>query len=258
MTDDGLILKSPAGSAHYDLKGRRHTVLGDASFFPEHLRVKDKRKPKGGHVSYGNGEIVGHRADGSVGWRIGNIEEPAKAADAASGDLSAVYTLPRHKISSDMKRQELIANALDEAKQRFSEVFGGFPADKTAVVFLAYRWVAIEGSYTPDEMRDAVEYIKRKRKEKADAKAMAESSPFAMKDGQVFIKDAAIPKVQLRRTETDSRKGYAITLGIGSEYKTSVKLSPEMEKAISDAVSAELKKNLKPGGRVWNCLRRGF
>ncbi|HCD4760066.1 TPA: hypothetical protein NBR58_002647 [Enterobacter hormaechei] len=32
MTDDGLILKSPAGSAHYDLKGRRHTVWGDASF----------------------------------------------------------------------------------------------------------------------------------------------------------------------------------------------------------------------------------
>lgn len=78
MTDDGLILKSPAGSAHYDLKGRRHAVWGDASFFPEHLRVKDKRKPKGGHVSYGNGEIVGYRTDGSIAWRMGKFEEPTK------------------------------------------------------------------------------------------------------------------------------------------------------------------------------------
>ncbi|MBX8661751.1 hypothetical protein [Citrobacter freundii] len=78
MTDDGLILKSPAGSAHYDLKGRRHAVWGDASFFPEHLRVKDKRKPKGAHVSYGNGEIVGYRTDGSIAWRMGKFEEPTK------------------------------------------------------------------------------------------------------------------------------------------------------------------------------------
>lgn len=258
MTDNGLILKSPAGSAHYDLKGCRHTVWGDASFFPEHLRVKDKRKPKVSHVSYGNGGIVVHRADGSVAWRMGKIEEPTKMPSAALDDLSAVYTLPRHKISSDMKRQELIANALDEAKQRFSEVFGGFPADKTAVVFLADRWVAIEGGYTPDEMRDAVEYIKHRRLTKEFGKGLADLSPFAMKDGQVFIKDAVIPKVQMSRTETDPRKGYAINVGIGPEIKTSVKLSPEMEKSISDVVSAELKKNLKPGGTVWKWLRRGF
>lgn len=258
MTDDGLILKSPAGSAHYDLKGRRHTVLGDASFFPEHLRVKDKRKPKGVHVSYGNGEIVGHRADGSVAWRMGKIEEPTKTPDAALGELSAVYTLPRYKIGSDMKRQELIANALDEAKQRSKEVFGGFPADKTAVVFLADRWVAIEGGYTPDEIRDAVEHIKHRRLTKEFGKGLADLSPFAVKDGQVFIKDAVIPKVQLSRTETDPRKGYAINVDIGPEIKTSVKLSPEMEKSISDVVSAELKKNLKPGGTVWEWLRRGF
>jgi len=195
MTDDGLILKRPAGSAHYDLKGRRHTVWGDASFFPEHLRVKDKRKPKGGQVSYGNGEIVGHRADGSVAWRMGKIEETTKKPDAALGELSAVYTLPRYKIGSDMNRQELIANALDEAKQRSNEVFGGFPADKTAVVFLADRWVAIEGGYTPDEIRDAVEHIKHRRLTKEFAKGLADLSPFAMKDGQAFIKDAVIQKV---------------------------------------------------------------
>ena len=63
------------------------------------------------------------------------------------------------------------------------------------VVFLADRWVAIEGGYTPDEMRDAVEYIKRKRKEKADAKAMAESSPFFVVGGVVHIKQSVIQPV---------------------------------------------------------------
>ncbi|MCM7018283.1 hypothetical protein [Enterobacter asburiae] len=64
--------------------------------------------------------------------------------------------------------------------------------------------------------------------------------------------------IQFGRIETDPRKGYAINVGIGPEIKTSVKLSPEMGKAISDAVSAELKKNLQPGGTIWDCLRRGI
>lgn len=64
--------------------------------------------------------------------------------------------------------------------------------------------------------------------------------------------------IQFDRIETDPRKGYAINVGIGPEIKTSVKLSPEMEKAISDVVTAELKKNLKPGGTVWQWLRRGI
>jgi len=47
-------------------------------------------------------------------------------------------------------------------------------------------------AFTADEISDAVEHIKRKRKEKADAKAMAETSPFVVEDGKVFIKDAVI------------------------------------------------------------------
>lgn len=46
-------------------------------------------------------------------------------------------------------------------------------------------------------------------------------------------------KIHFGRVETDPRKGYAINFGISPEIKTSVKLSPEMEKAISDAVTAE-------------------
>ena len=42
--------------------------------------------------------------------------------------------------------------------------------------------IADQGGYTPDEMRDAVEYIKRTRQTKALGKALAEPSPFVMKD----------------------------------------------------------------------------
>jgi hypothetical protein len=296
MTDDGLILKSPAGSAHYDLKGRRHTVSGDASFFPEHLRVKDKRKPKGGHVSYGNGEIVGHRADGSVAWRMGKIEEPTKMHDAALGDLSAFYTLPRHKISSDMKRQKLIANALDEAKQRSNEVFSGFPADKTAVIFLADRWVAIEGGYTPDEMRDAVEYIKHRRLTKEFGKALADLSPFTMKGGRVFIKDAFIQPDTAVSAKVDSDTGGHITyncnmrINVDGADKTirekvhavvSSYLTPEateyteemvdesmslkvpaicdekvLGRLISEKIEQYLRKEVRPGGSIHNAIKR--
>lgn len=107
-------------------------------------------------------------------------------------ELDEIADLPRYKISSDYVIQKKIADALDTALVRHYEQFGNAEPGKTAVVFLADRWVAIEGGYASDEMRDAVEYIKRKRKEKADEKAMAESSPFVMKEGQVFIKDAVI------------------------------------------------------------------
>ncbi|HGP1054528.1 TPA: hypothetical protein ACLFZR_003239 [Enterobacter cloacae] len=69
-----------------------------------------------------------------------------------------------------------------------------------------------------------------------DGWQLEKNGTMIINNGQVFIKDAFI----------------------APEIKTSVKLSPEMEKAISDVVSAELKKNLKPGGTVWEWLRRGF
>ncbi|HIC2786901.1 TPA: Fur-regulated protein [Escherichia coli] len=109
--------------------------------------------------------------------------------------LDKIADLPRYKISSDYAIQKKIADALDTALARRYEQFGNTEPEKTAVVFLEHRWVAIQGGYTPDEMRDAVEYIQRKRKEKADAKAMAESSPFYVVGGVVHIKQSVIQPV---------------------------------------------------------------
>ncbi|ENB7197933.1 MULTISPECIES: hypothetical protein [Enterobacter cloacae complex] len=110
-------------------------------------------------------------------------------------ELDGIADLPRYKVSSDFAIQQRIADALDTALVRHYEQFGNAEHGKTAVIFLADRWVAIEGGYAPDEMRDAVEYIKRKRKEKADAKAMAESSPFFVVGGVVHIKQSVIQPV---------------------------------------------------------------
>ncbi|MEZ2586221.1 DUF1983 domain-containing protein [Kluyvera intermedia] len=88
--------------------------------------------------------------------------------------------------------EKIIADALDTALARHYEQLGNAEREKTAVVFMDGRWVAIQGGYTPDEIRDAVEYIKHKRLTKEFGKGLAELSPFALKDGQVFIKDAVI------------------------------------------------------------------
>ncbi|CAM7092285.1 TPA: hypothetical protein N5O45_004473 [Enterobacter kobei] len=195
------------------------------------------------------------RSEKPKGWRI---EKDGQSI--SSSNFNAKMNIDdKQKALADQSQfsgEKIIADALDDALARHYGRFNDTEREKVAVVFMDGRWVAINGDFTPDEVRDAVEYIKRLRKQKADEKAMAESSPYFVKGGQVFIKDAVIQKVQLSRTETDPRKGYAINVGIGPEIKTSVKLSPEMEKAISDVVSAELKKNLQPGGTIWSALSR--
>ena len=164
-----------------------------------------------------------HISDGCIG---SPVDDPDEIAD-----------LPRYKISSDYAIQQKIADALDNALARHYEQFGDEEPEKTVIFILADHWVAIEGSYSPDEMRDAVEYIKRSRVAKELGKSMKDSAPFCIaKDGQVFFNDAFI----------------------NDASKTTINISPEMEKAITDAVSAQLKKNLQPGGTIWNSLRRGF
>ncbi|EOL9074499.1 hypothetical protein ACM92Y_001059 [Cronobacter malonaticus] len=166
---------------------------------------------------------------------------PVHIADSCIGspvdELDGIADLPLYKITSDYAIQQKIADALDNALARHYEQFGKAEPEKTSVFILADRWVAIEGSYSPDEIRDAVEYIKRSRLAKEMEKSMKENSPFSVvKDGQVFFNEAFI----------------------NDASKITINISAEMEKAISDAVSEQLKKNLQPGGTIWNTLRRGF
>lgn len=74
MKDTGVLLKSPAGTAEYNRKGRRIKVNGHADYFPEHLRVKDKRAPKGSYVRIENDYTTVLRGDGTVGVQIGKLD----------------------------------------------------------------------------------------------------------------------------------------------------------------------------------------
>ncbi len=92
LTDTGVLLKSPAGSAEYNHKGRRIKVNGHADYFPEHLRVKDKRTPKGGYVSLGKDVTTVLRSDGTVGVQIGKLD----TANAIIKNAQANYNVQMH------------------------------------------------------------------------------------------------------------------------------------------------------------------
>lgn len=88
--------------------------------------------------------------------------------------------------------EKVIADALDTALARHYEQLGDAEREKQAVVFMGGRWVAIRGDFTPDEIREAVEYIHRYRSSQKLQASMEETSPFVVKNGEVFIKEANI------------------------------------------------------------------
>ncbi|WP_318378817.1 DUF1983 domain-containing protein [Enterobacter sp.] len=78
QTDHGMIIKSPAGSAEYDLKGRRIKVTGCPEYFPGQLRVKDKRTKTRGRVVISGEGLTAYGEDGSVRVHMGRINPPAE------------------------------------------------------------------------------------------------------------------------------------------------------------------------------------
>lgn len=138
MTDDGLILKSPAGSAHYDLKGRRRTVWGDASFFPEHMRVKDKRKPNLSRVVFEQGGTTIYGPDGKAQIRMGNWEIPDKPKGwriEEDGKVFISNAFISKGITSSYHNVKL--NMGDTAKQHGCGLFVGIDVQKGKVEFKA-------------------------------------------------------------------------------------------------------------------------
>jgi len=77
QTDHGMIIKSPAGSAEYDLKGRRIKVSGYPEYFPGQLRVKDKRTKTRGRVVISGEGLTAYGEDGSVRVHMGRSRTKA-------------------------------------------------------------------------------------------------------------------------------------------------------------------------------------
>ena len=156
--------------------------------------------------------------------------------------------------------EKIIADALDTALAKHYERLGDAEREKTAVVFMDGRWVAIHGDYTPEEIRDALEYINRTRLTKALGKSLAELSPFTMKNGQVFINDACIRN----GITSESGRIYASGMGVSVDNgKEQVKFEAEkfeiaasskapldsaLQEAIKKIVNEALQKATQPGG----------
>ncbi len=214
QTDTGTIIKSPAGSAVYDLKGRRIKVSGYPEYFPDHLRVKDKRKPKHGSTLINDEGITCRSADGTVSVRIELFEEPKARPDMPGKEF----------IDRLQGMQEAIADSLDDVKELCIGAYD-LPEGKTPVIFLLDRYTAIGGSYTPTEIEKAVEHIKDIRLQADLSKSMAAVSPFVVDKGKVFINSAvigdgvstAIRGVKLNADESGTQHAAGMSVGVRPE-----------------------------------------
>jgi hypothetical protein len=127
--------------------------------------------------------------------------------------------------------EKIIADALDTALARHYEKFGDAEREKQAVVFLSDRWLAIEGSYTPEEIREGLEQIQRQRLVKRLSESLKEISPFTVEDGQVFIHEELISADQSSLTTHKE--------GVEAIVKSAIELQ------------------LKPGGSIWRMINEG-
>ncbi|HAU5643764.1 TPA: hypothetical protein ACIIU4_004373 [Citrobacter freundii] len=110
--------------------------------------------------------------------------------------------------------EKIIADVLDTALARHYEQLGDAEREKQAVVFMDGRWVAIRGDFTPDEIREAVEYIHRYRVSKKLQKSLEDISPFVVDNGEVFIKDAFISET-IHAAETLKPKNSNSNIDVG-------------------------------------------
>jgi len=219
MTDDGVILKSPAGSAHYDLKGRRHTVKGNAEFFPMHLRVKDKRKPKLSSMSMSDKHINVYGDDGRLRVRIGQIpgEERVYLEDAKIGDavLTTNYSVKMNVDYGGKRYAAGMTLGVEEGKQQVT-----FKADRikvqeaaSSIIENAMVLATMVTIKLDDEMKQAV------------IDAVRESDLFASLQASVDAQTASVVGLQ---------------------------------QAMHDAVNDVLRNALKPGGAIWARMKNGF
>ena len=183
----GYELHNAAGTAKYDAWGVREEVHGIPEYFPVTISLKgpDFAAPDTNETS------------------------SEKITEPSLGDLLAM--------------QKAIADQLDHFKGCWEQRLGTSSEGKTAVIMLSDRYTAIGGGYTPEEISDAVDHIKHRRLTKEFGKGLADLSPFAIKDGEVFIKDAFIgngitsANWSMKVNTDENGRRYAAGMGVAVE-----------------------------------------
>ncbi|WP_318393557.1 hypothetical protein [Enterobacter sp.] len=167
--------------------------------------------------------------------------------------------------------QKAIADSLDDLTERCVKAWCVPAEDKSPVIFLLDRYTVIGGQYTPEEMIAAAEHIQAIRSEQDISKAAQEVSPFAIKDGEVFINDVfiqsgTIDACNIQIKTDDNGKQYAAAFGINVEGNKKVGFLADrfevtvnaqdasetaLQQAISDAVKDGIRNALKRGGLLY-------
>ncbi len=129
LTNAGFTVKSPAGKVEYDEKGRRQSVSGTAYYFPENLKVVDKRQKKMTvHISERG--IEGRKYDGSMSFRVGCFTDERKeqledAARKVRGNINAVIG---NAIANDKWLEVQRQSAITEVKKEIAELRESIPS----------------------------------------------------------------------------------------------------------------------------------
>ncbi|HIC7698774.1 TPA: phage tail tip fiber protein [Enterobacter hormaechei] len=235
MTDDGLILKSPAGSAHYDLKGRRRTVWGDASFFPEHFRVKDKRKPNLSRVVFEKDCTTIYGADGKEKVRIGNLDN-LKESKGFRIHANSPLTVNHGQAFID---NALIGGSIKSTN--FNVRIGVTDKGKTHEAGMALH---VEGDQSKVEF-------------KADRYKVHESSSSIIEN---VVASATKVKIQLgdemKQAVIDAVRESDLFASLQASVNPQTASVTGLQQAVHDAVNDALRNALKPGGAIWAALPR--
>ncbi|HGY2352635.1 TPA: hypothetical protein ACNVQT_001508 [Citrobacter farmeri] len=189
--------------------------------------------------------------------------------------LDEIADLPHYRISSDIAIQQKIADALDNWLARRHEQLGDAEREKQAVAFMDGRWVAIRGDFTPDEIREAAEYIHRYRLSKKLQKSMEDISPFVVKNSEVFIKDAFIGGAidtaaplgveRSQKTTRDKVQEIVAQYMTGEATEFTEELVDEVinlfdrsenRRLIDRCIEESIHLNCRLGGIIWQTLRR--
>ncbi|WP_316338701.1 hypothetical protein [Enterobacter sp.] len=241
MTDDGVILKSPAGSAHYDLKGRRHTVKGNAEFLPMHLRVKDKRKPDLSRVVFEKDCTIFYRADGNARVRIGNFgnqQEPKGFRIHTDGPLTVNHG------------QAFINN---DGKEHAAGMAVGVEGENSKVEFLADRYKVHEVAQSASNNEKTTFNVGLSFGGFPGAMSHDKANPA---DGNNATKTSLNDEMceAIISAVRESDLFAALQAKIDAQTASVVGLQQAMHKAVNDA----LRNALKPGGILWNKRSSGL
>lgn len=231
MTDDGFILKSPAGSAHYDLKGRRHTVKGNAEFLPMHLRVKDKRKPDLSRVVFEKDCTTFYGADGNARVRIGNFGNQQESKGfRIHADCPLTVNHGQAFINNALIEGSVMSanynvkiDVTDKGKSHEAGMTLGVEDGQSNVEFMADRFTVHEAASSIIE------------------NAVATNAKTKIRLGDEMTQ-AVIDAVR------ESELFTAIQVNIDAQTASLTGLQQAMHDAVNDAIRNEL----KPGGLLYN------